>query len=102
MKKLPKKSVIWRWVISYTCIILISAVSSLVIYDRSRDFIKERQEKINEVLLEQATRQIQDCVVMMEKLREEILINSVTIPLINPVLIATYQQPTSIICCTGI
>lgn len=76
MKKLPKKSVIWRWVISYTCIILISAVSSLVIYDRSRDFIKERQEKINEVLLEQATRQIQDCVVMMEKLREEILINS--------------------------
>lgn len=76
MARLFKKSVIWKWVISYTCIILISAVSSLVIYDRSRNFIKERQEKINEVLLEQATKELRDCIIMMEKLREEILINT--------------------------
>lgn len=76
MPKLSKKSVIWKWVISYICIILISAVSSLVIYDRSQNVIMERQEKINEVLLEQASKQLQDCFLMIEKLREEILVNN--------------------------
>ncbi|NLM09620.1 MAG: helix-turn-helix transcriptional regulator [Clostridiaceae bacterium] len=76
MARLSKKSVVWKWIISYICIILISAISSLITYNRSQNIIKERQEKINEVVLEQASKQIQDCIVLLEKLREEILINA--------------------------
>lgn len=71
-----KKSVIWKWIISYFCIVIVTAVSSLITYDKSQRIIKERQERINEVVLEQASKQIQNCLIMMENLKDEILTNT--------------------------
>lgn len=76
MIRFGKKSIIWKWVISYICIILISAISNLVTYHRSQLIIKNRQEKINEVVLQQTSEKIYNCIVMMENLRKEILVNT--------------------------
>ena len=72
---LGKKSVIWKWIFSYICIVLVSAISTLATFYRSQSIIEDRQSDINKVVLEQAAEQIHDCVMMMEKLREEILTN---------------------------
>ncbi len=76
MRRLSRKSVIWKWIVSYICIILVSSISSVVTYQRSQNIIRERQEKINELVLEQGSEKIRECTLMLENLREEILINA--------------------------
>lgn len=76
MFRFGKKSVIWKWIISYVCVILTSMICNLVTYDRSKTMISERQQKISEVVLKQSSERIYDSILQIENLREQLLLNA--------------------------
>lgn len=75
MRQFGKKSVFWKWIVSYISVILILVICNMVIYARNWEVMKERQEEMNQMVLQQLTDRVYDNALQMQKIREQILTN---------------------------
>lgn len=75
MRRFGKKSVFWKWIISYISVMLILVVCNVVIYARNWEGMKERQTEMNQLVLQQLTDRVYDNALQMQKIREQILTN---------------------------
>lgn len=76
MLRFGKKSVFWKWIISYISVIFVLIVCNVVTYVRSVSIMNEKQAVVNELTLQQLSERFYDSVVQMEHLREIILVNN--------------------------
>ncbi|MBO5278366.1 MAG: helix-turn-helix transcriptional regulator [Lachnospiraceae bacterium] len=75
MLRFGKKSVFWKWIISYISIVLVLLVCNVVTNVRNLKVMEERQAQMNEVVLQQLTERVYDNVLQIEKVRERIMVN---------------------------
>ena len=71
-----KKSVFWKWIISYISVILVMIVCNIAIYIRDSKVLEERQAQMNQMVLQQISERFYDNILQLERIRERILSNS--------------------------
>lgn len=75
MLRFGKKSVFWKWIISYVSVVLVLVICNVATYASSWNMMKERQQQMNQVALQQLTDRIFDNALQLEKIREQIFTN---------------------------
>lgn len=76
MRRFGKKSVFWKWIISYIVIVVILGVCNVVTNTRNLEIMKKHQIEMNEVVRQQVAERVYDNMVQLEMLRERIMMNS--------------------------
>lgn len=75
MLRFGKKSVFWKWIISYISVILIMVFCNIFTYTRNWEMMKEHQSQMNQIVLQQLSERVFDNALQLEKIRERILTN---------------------------
>lgn len=76
MIRLGKKSVVWKWIISYFSVTFLLIFCNLITYEKSKSMIKNKQEHIAELILEQITERFHDNSIQIQNLHNVLLNNS--------------------------
>lgn len=76
MRQFGKKSVFWKWIISYISVILVMVVCNTITYLHNWKIMEEHQSKMNQMVLEQLSERLYDNILQLERIRERILTNS--------------------------
>ncbi len=76
MRQFGKKSIFWKWIISYISVIVIMIACNIFTHVRSWRVMEERQSHMNQQVLQQLSERLYDNILQLERIRAKILTSS--------------------------
>lgn len=76
MRRFGKKSVFWKWIVSYIVVVIVLGACNVVTNTRNLEMMKEHRLEMNEVVKQQVAERVYDNMVQLERLRERIMMNA--------------------------
>lgn len=76
MRQFGKKSIFWKWIVSYISVIAIMIGCNIITHVRNWSVMEQRQSHMNQQVLQQFSERLYDNILQLERIREKILTSS--------------------------